>query len=191
MLLYIARHAESAPADKAHPDLPDSWHVTVDGRRAAAHVAAVAERELGFRPDLILASPCAAAQETVAPMREALGDGVDVATEPAVDADAPLPDLYAALRARKGLASVAIITHVPLISRLLPDLLGAESAVEVHQGGIACLQFRGPVRPGGGELVWLLPPRRGFDGQSWSESVQHGAERALGVPRRDVAGGAE
>lgn len=168
MLLYVIRHAESAPPDGAAGDGAEEWHVTDQGRRSATQVAAVAARELGFRPHLILASPCAAAQETVAPLQEALGGHTDVATEPAVDADAGLGDFYRALGTREPIESVAIVTHVPLISRLLPDLLGADSPIELPQGGIACVQCRDGLRPGAGELIWLLPPKRWFDGKGWA-----------------------
>ncbi len=167
MLLYIVRHAESAPTEGLPSDSPDSWHVTQEGRRSTARVASVAAREFAFRPDLILTSPCAVAQETVDPLREALGGKASVAIEPAIDADASLGDFYHALATRKQFGSVAIITHVPLISRLLPDLLGAESPIQIPQGGIACIQCRGELRPGQGELIWLLPPQRWFDGKEW------------------------
>ncbi len=165
MLLYIIRHAESAPSDGA--DSADEWHVTEQGRQAAARVAAVAAREFALQPELILAGPCAVAQETVAPLRETLGETANIVTEAAIDADASLTDFYRALAARKALGSVAIITHVPLIERLLPDLLGAGSTIQIPQGGIACVQCRGGLGPGKGELIWLLPPRRWFDGAEW------------------------
>lgn len=172
MLLYVIRHAESAPPDGVSGNRADEWHVTERGRRSAAQVAAVAARELGFRPELILTSPCAAAQETVAPLQEALGGHTNVAIEAAIDADASLPDFYHALGGRGALGSVAIVTHVPLISRLFPDLLGVDSPIEIPQGGIACVQCRGGLRPGAGELVWLLPPKRWFDGKQWMAEKQ-------------------
>ncbi len=168
MLLYIIRHAESAPPNGTAAEASDEWHVTDEGRAAAARVATVAAREFAFGPELILASPCAAAQETVEPMQEALGGSTKVATEVAIDADASLSDVYRALAERKELGSVAIITHVPLIDQLLPDLLGAQSAIQIPQGGIACVQCRGDIQPGKGELIWLLPPRRWFDGEVWN-----------------------
>ncbi len=168
MLLYVIRHAESAPPEGAGREGSEEWHVTEGGRRSASQVASVASRELGFRPELILASPCAAAQETIAPLQEALGVHANVATEAAIDADAALPDFYRALESRGSVESVAIVTHVPLISRLLPDLLGVDSPIELPQGGIACIQCRDGVRSGAGTLVWLLPPKRWFDGKGWA-----------------------
>ncbi len=167
MLLYIMRHAESAPTEGIPSDTPDSWHVTEAGRQAAARVASVAAREFAFHPELVLSSPCAVARETVEPLREALGGSLSTAIEEAVDADARLPDVYRALAKRKDAGSVAIITHVPLISRLLPDLLGAESPIEIPQGAIACVQCRGEPRPKNGRLIWLLPPQRWFGGKEW------------------------
>lgn len=167
MLLYIMRHAESAPRDGLPSDVPDSWHITPAGREAAARVASVAAREFAFHPELILSSPFAVAQETVDPVREAVGGNPDTAVETAIDADASLPDFYRALAKRPQSGSVAIITHIPLIERLLPDLLGAGSAIQIPQGGIACVQFRGGLGPGKGQLIWLLPPQRWFDGKEW------------------------
>ncbi len=168
MLLYIIRHAESEPARGAPRETPDAWHVTPRGRRSVARVLAVAERDMGFRPEIVLSSPSPRAQETATIVRETLGGDLPVAVEPAADPDAELADFYRAMKARKGLKSIATITHVPLISRLLPDLLGAEARIEIPQGGIACVQFEGGVAPGRGVLVWLLPPRDGFDGTAWT-----------------------
>ncbi len=166
-MLYVIRHAESAPPNGAVGEGSEEWHVTEQGRRSASQVASLASRELGFRPELILASPCAAAQETIPPLQDALGGHTKVAIEAAIDADASLPDFYQALGSRGPVESVAIVTHVPLIARLLPDLLGADPSLELPQGGIACVQCRSGIRPGAGELVWLLPPHRRFDGKAW------------------------
>lgn len=170
-MLYVIRHAESAPPAGAAGDGPEEWHVTEQGLRSSRQVASLASRELGFRPDLILASPCAAAQETLAPLLEALGGHPKVATETAIDADSSLPDVYRALGSRASVESVAIVTHVPLIARLFPDLLGADFPVELPQGGIACVQCREGIGSGSGRLVWLLPPQRWFDGRAWMEEA--------------------
>lgn len=168
MLLYIARHAEAEVAKGAPRESPDSWHVTEDGRRAAAQAAAAAERELAFHPELILSSPSPRARESAEAIRDALGGVPPVAVETAVGPDATPTEFYRALQARKDSGSVVVVTHIPLISRLVPDLLGAGPAIELLQGGIACVQCKDGVGPGKGTLVWLLPPRRRFDGKEWA-----------------------
>ena len=168
MLLYIVRHAEAEPAQGEPEDSPDSWHVTEDGRKSALQATTAAERELGFRPGVILSSPSPRARETAEAIRGALGGIPPVAIEPAADPDASPQDFYEALRVRNESGGVAVVTHIPLISRLLPDLLGAAPGIEIPQGGIACVQCKDGVGSGKGVLVWLLPPRRRFDGREWA-----------------------
>lgn len=166
MLLYIVRHAEAAQTEGV-PKGSDSLHLTAEGRRAAARVASFAEKELGFRPDVIVSSPMSRAKETAEIVRSKLGVESEVAIEDALVWDRPVKGVYPALRQWKRAHSIAIVSHIPLIPRLLADLLAAESRIDLARGGIACVQFERGIRPGEGTLVWMLPPRQWFDGHAW------------------------
>ncbi len=166
MLLYIVRHAEAEPAVGV-PKTSDSLRLTPDGKRAMAHVAFLAARELGFHPDVVVSSPMARAVETARIVRTRLhmksGDVVDEA----LAWDRPPRGVYSLVRGRKDAESVAIVTHVPLIPRLLADALGGPARVNLLRGGIACVQFEKGVGPDRGTLLWVLPPQQWFDGLVW------------------------
>src|SRR2546428_14157759 len=72
MLVYIVRHGESEAPAKGKGHATKERHLTPDGRRWAKRVVSVAEKELGFRPDLILLSPLARAKETAEIARDTL-----------------------------------------------------------------------------------------------------------------------
>ena len=167
MLLYIVRHAEAEKAKRARKGTDDPWHVTKAGERWAAHVTSLAQREFGFRPEAILSSPVARALETAGIVRSTLGAGSEIVIEEALQGE----DVRAVYRAAKrwnGAGAIAVVTHWPLFPRLLADLLGAESSVDLQRGGIACIQCEEGLGRGRGRLEWLLPPRQWFDGQRWT-----------------------
>src|SRR3989442_9417048 len=81
MLVYIVRHGESEAPAKGKGHATKERHLTPDGRRWAKRVVSVAEKELGFRPDLILSSPLARAKETAEIARDTLHIKSEIQTE--------------------------------------------------------------------------------------------------------------
>ncbi len=167
MLLYIFRHGESERPKNAKAEAKDAWHLTRDGERWVANVVSLAEKELGFHPDRILSSPLARATETAEIAHRTLAMKSDVAVEESLLGDAQVADVYRALRQWKQDESVALVTHQPLIDRLLADLLGGESNVGLYNGAIACIRTKTNPGHGKGTLLWLLPPRQWYDGKQW------------------------
>src|SRR5207245_10633645 len=72
MLVYIFRHGESEAPAKGKGHATEERHLTPDGRMWAKRVVSVAEKEIGFRPAVILSSPLARAKETAAVPRQTL-----------------------------------------------------------------------------------------------------------------------
>jgi phosphohistidine phosphatase len=167
MLIYIVRHGESEAPKKGKGHASEERHLTPDGRLWAKRVVSVAEKELGFRPDLILSSPLARAKETAEIARDTLRLKSEIQIEEGLLGERPVQDVYATLRKLKSLQSVAIVSHLPLISHLVADLLGAESNIGLHTGAIAGIQCKGNPGHGKGSLRWLLPPLQWFDGKQW------------------------
>src|SRR5207245_9692540 len=143
MLVYIVRHGESEAPAKGKGHATEERHLTPDGRLWAKRVVSVAEKELGFRPDLILSSPLARAKETAEIARETLDLKSEIQIEECLLGERPVQDVYATLRKLKSLQSVALVSHLPLINHLVADLLGAESHIGLQTGGTAGIQCKG------------------------------------------------
>jgi len=167
MLVYIVRHGESEAPAKGKGHGSEERHLTPDGRLWAKRVVSVAEKELGFRPDLILSSPLARAKETAEIARDTLDLKSEIKIEECLLGERPVHDVYATLRKLKSLQSVALVSHLPLINHLVADLLGAESNIGLHTGAIAGIQCKGNPGHAKGSLRWLLPPLQWFDGKQW------------------------
>ena len=83
---------------------------------------------------------------------------VNKALEPDVDP----AGVVAFLRGQGDRARVAVVGHEPGLSELLALLLSGRTdgiGIELKKGGVALVRCERGVRAGGGELLWLLPPR--------------------------------
>jgi phosphohistidine phosphatase len=164
MELLIIRHAiaferdpDRWPDDAARPLTPAGIRRS---RKAAAGI-----KTLCNAPDRLLSSPLIRARETAGILTEA--------------ADWPRPEIVPELKPGKGADTVlallakgsakriAIVGHEPDLSLLLAacHLKGSHAFnVELKKNAVACLSFRGKVRPGSATLMWLATPRmlRGF-----------------------------
>jgi len=156
MKLYVVRHGI---AEDGAPDLPDEERrLTEEGRdelrRSVEGLAA-----FGLRLDAVLTSPLVRARETAALLRKGIPG-----PPPAVLPDlAPGGDLGRVLRAVEGVGErVAVVGHEPGLGCLVSlALFGQETdATPLRKGGVVCLRFDAPPRPGRAALVWALTPRQ-------------------------------
>jgi phosphohistidine phosphatase len=166
MLIYIFRHGEADWIGEAKKRKGEERHLTTEGRKWVGRVTALASKELGFRPDLLLTSPLARAKETAEIARDTLGSAQEPEVEECLLGEGQVKDVYAVLRKRAP-GSVALVTHLPLIDHLFGDLLGGESNIGLHSGSVAAIQCKANPGHGKGSLRWLLPPLRYFDGKNW------------------------
>src|SRR2546425_11860106 len=111
MLVYIVRHGESEAPAKGKGHATEERHLTPDGRLWAKRVVSVAEKELGFRPDLILSSPLARAKETAEIARETLDLKLEVQVEPCLLGETPVTEVCATLIKLRSAESIALISH--------------------------------------------------------------------------------
>ncbi len=167
MLVYIVRHGEAEAPTKGKTHASEERHLTPDGRLWAKRVVSVAQKELGFRPAVILSSPLARARETAEIARQTLDLKSEIQIEECLLGEPPVKAVYATLRKWKSGESVALVSHLPLINHLVADLLGADSNIGLHPGAIAGIQCKGNPGHAKGSLRWLLPPLQWFDGKQW------------------------
>ena len=157
MKAIFVRHAE---AESGTQETDASRKLTKQGRKDA-RVTALALKEMGAKPGIILTSPLDRAAETAAILEQVLGNPevqtVDFLAPPA-DAKA-LAEKLAELR-QAGVAEVALVGHAPSLDQCISHLLigSARLHVELSKSGAACVEW--PDAPAASnskpELRWLL-----------------------------------
>jgi len=159
--LSLLRHAHAGdPAKWKGPDADRP--LSPKGRRQAERLARFLV-EHGLRPDHLVSSPKARAVQTAEAVAHAfdlpihedgrLGDPLDLAT-----VDAILADALGGERAAAGPQRVMLVGHDPAFSDLLMELTGIPDLL-MRKGALARIDATRPLQPGGGTLVWLVPPQ--------------------------------
>ncbi len=155
MQLLLLRHGVAEPWE-TWPRSDAERPLTPQGRKAMTRAAA-AFAELGLAPDLIITSPLVRARQTaeIVAGKLAAADRLvqDARLEPGFDA-AALSDVVAEHR---GSDVLMLVGHEPDLSSVIAWLIGGGSVV-CKKGGLARVDLV-EVAAGGGELVWLLPPK--------------------------------
>jgi len=151
--LRLLRHADAGDPAKWHK--PDSERpLSEKGRRQAERLgrllAAVKDQ-----PDVFLTSPKVRARETAelaaAPLNakvvvdDRLGGPLDLPAVDAILADAGNP------------ARPVLVGHDPDFSELLAELVGV-TELPMKKGAYARVDVDAPLRPGRGQLRYLVPP---------------------------------
>jgi phosphohistidine phosphatase len=157
--LYLVRHAPASPND------PDRWPkdserpLTPEGeeefRLAVRGLARIAPRM-----DAILSSPYQRAWQT-AQILAGLGSWPAPKSFPVLEPTLPPEKAVLALEAYSEATSVAVVGHRPGLHELAAYLLAGQGdglKIGIEKGGVVCVGFDGPVKPGAGELRWLLTP---------------------------------
>lgn len=156
MKVYVVRHGI---AEDGGPDLADeARRLTDEGREEFGRVVE-GLGVLGVRLDRIFTSPLVRARETA----ELLRSGIrGPAPEPMPDL-APGGSLDRVFRSLDGAGDrVALVGHEPSLGFLVSAALFGEptDATPLRKGGVACLRFSGPPRPGRAVLGWAATPRQ-------------------------------
>ena len=121
--------------------------------------AAAGLRRLSTRPDVVLVSPLLRARQT-AQILERYARWPRAQRTAELTPEAATRALLAHL-GRSAAESVAVIGHEPQLSALLGQCLpgGEDRGFGLRKMGAALVRFRGRVRPGRGQLVWLASPK--------------------------------
>ena len=157
MDVYVVRHAAAFGRD------PDRWPddsrrpLTPEGEKEFRH-AARGLLELTPRVDVVLSSPYVRAWRTAQILSE-LDSWPDPESSPVLEPT--LPPQKAAHELEDYSGCVAVVGHRPGLHELAAYLLTGEDdglEIRLEKGGVACIRFDGALRPGTGELRWLLAP---------------------------------
>ncbi len=153
MQLHLLRHA--------HAGNPATWEGDDAARPLSDKGRAQADRlgrflaRVGFTPDVIVTSPKLRASQTaeivgehlkLTPrVDERLGEPLDTAAVDGLLESLGHPD------------APVLVGHDPDFSELLAALCAAEG-LSMRKGAFARIETAWPLRAGGGELRWLVPP---------------------------------
>lgn len=151
--LYLLRHA--------HAGDPGAWQGPDDERPLSAKGEGQAERlgsflaELGFGPDAMISSPKVRALQTAGRVADRLG--VAVSQDRRLGGSLDSATVEAILRDAGDPARPVLVGHDPDFSSLVEALTGGAD-IPMRKGALARIDVRRPIKPGRGELRWLVPP---------------------------------
>jgi phosphohistidine phosphatase len=162
--LYLIRHAEAVSLGVNGIDRDEDRPLTETGRNQCLAVA-VALRELGFVPEVLLTSPLARARQTADGLAAVWGDRQVSVRE--CEELAPEHKKRKVLREilAVGGESVGMVGHNPDLSELTAWFLGErQESINLDKAGVACIHFDSSPNKGCGTLVWLVTP-------AWCERI--------------------
>jgi len=154
MDVYIVRHARADFGSKSE-DPP----VSERGKKELTRVLDLVRTEFGFKPTLIASSPILRAKNTADIIKKATGGTVRAVVDRCLMPDTEPKEVVAFLDTLKKEERVVLISHMPLVFELLYDLIGGRGEVELLNGSIAAIQFKGRAASGKGKLLWLVQPK--------------------------------
>ena len=128
MVVYVIRHG------KTHRDSQtgrDADRVLKERGHAQSRALAVHLRDdAPERPSALVSSPWTRAAETAAPIWDALG--LERVTDPRLQGDRSVDDMLGVLHEHGGHAAMGIVSHNPIVSRLVDLLVGGAGARHAH-----------------------------------------------------------
>jgi phosphohistidine phosphatase len=152
MEVYIFRHALANFGSKDH-DPP----ISAEGAADAEKVVELANQRFGFKPTAIVSSPLLRARQTAELARKKLGLK-ETAVDERLYGDTKPEKVMKLLSEFEKEDRVALVSHMPLIFELLYAAIGGKGEVELLNGSIAAISFKGKAAAGKGKLVWLIQP---------------------------------
>ena len=155
MQVYIFRHAKADFGKKPHDDDPP---LSKEGTLDAHSIVKLAADNLGFRPNVIVSSPLLRAKQTGEIASRDLGLKSEMVVDECLYGDRSPAEVLEFLSHCKKTDGVVLVSHMPLIFELLYDMIGGRGEIELRNGSIACVEFKGNAAKGKGTLVWLVQP---------------------------------
>jgi phosphohistidine phosphatase len=158
--LILIRHGIAEDREEfAQTAQPDQERPLTDDGRKRMKRAARGFRELVEQLDLLATSPLKRAVQTAEIIRKQYDDVAVVVTD-SLRPDRPFEEFLAWLLHLEDAQLVAAVGHDPQLSSLASWLLtGNEDArIEMKKGSALLLEFKGEVKAGGAQLLWLLTP---------------------------------
>ncbi|HXG94969.1 MAG TPA: phosphohistidine phosphatase SixA [Blastocatellia bacterium] len=162
MELYIIRHAIAEPLGQENDFLDEKRALTSEGRdRMRESIKGL--RKLGVEFDLILTSPLVRAVETAEIIASAFGlTKKDVEQTVNLAPGASFDELFAEIKKRTGVESIALVGHQPDLGNLISTIVtgGEGLSVQLKKGSVCAIRVSETVPTIRGELIYLLMPKQ-------------------------------
>ena len=150
MILYIMRHGEA----EANSSSNGERHLTERGASQVTRVLHFAN-QMGANITSIASSPLVRAKQTAEIAKRIFK--VDYVITNSLEPEGSPEAIYEELSNHKSSERMLLISHQPLVSRLLSDLLGAEARISFLTGTVAMVKVDEQPGTGRGMLVLLIP----------------------------------
>lgn len=111
---------------------------------------------MGVRVDSILSSPVARAKETASLASAIFGPKLAVTN--ALEPEGSPEEVYEELARLEPSKSVLLVSHQPLVSKLVEDILESAAPINMMTGSLAMVMAKDLPARGRGMLVSLIPP---------------------------------
>ena len=151
MIVYIMRHGEA----EANSSSNGERHLTERGASQVTNVLHMAN-QMGASITAIASSPLVRAKQTAEIAKRILK--VDYFITNSLEPEGSPEEIYVEL-SKYNSSGVLLVSHQPLVSKLLSDLLGAEARISFLTGTVAMVKVDGQPGTGRGMLVLLIPPQ--------------------------------
>ena len=156
MIVYIFRHGEAETKAESPTKTDEGRRITADGAEQVKRVCRIA-KQLNAEPNTILTSPLIRAKQTGEITKELLNPTAELKVEASLEPDREPEEVYTALSKFKRSDNVMLVTHIPILGRLIFDLLGGHVNLEMNNGALAKIESKSLPKSGSGTLMWLLP----------------------------------
>jgi phosphohistidine phosphatase len=157
MRVILFRHGPAGQHDPARWPNDDERPLTPRGVERT-RAAASGLRRIEPTVSLIWTSPLIRALETARLAEEVL-QTKNLETVDALASGASARAVLAAVAKLKADQVVVLVGHEPDLGKLAATMIGVTVPLPLKKAGACGIEFNGPVRAGGGQLLWFLSPR--------------------------------
>jgi phosphohistidine phosphatase SixA len=160
MIVYLVRHSVTVKDGKNGDDDEDR-DLTDEGKYMANEVACGLEHLIDKEelPRKIFSSPAARCMQTALIIRHHWEQKPEIEVEDCFAEGSPVADQVKYLMAEAGDRPVMVVGHKHELIALTNELIGGEGAcIDYKRMSLARIEFKGEIKGGKGELVWLYPP---------------------------------
>jgi len=156
MELYVYRHAmmesrKDETSRKEEAGLSDLGRSQVKNLQKLAGV-------LGLKPGVVMTSPIRRAKETAELAAKLFWGQSRIMETNALLPNASVQEIYEEINGFGKETQVVVVTHFPLIKKLVSDALGTNFEPELLNGSLMRIDFKGPLSSGKGTLVSIITP---------------------------------
>ena len=152
MILYVLRHGEAEPKNASIRD--EERRLSPSGTAQLRKTLSFA-KHIGARIDRVISSPLVRAKESSQIAAEVLGIK-EILVSNSLEPESEPSMIYSELSKWNENDSMALVTHQPLVTNFLQDLLGIEINMNLQTGSLARVDVEGHPSSGSGTLVYLL-----------------------------------